>query len=114
MASPAEAGLNRLLERELVAITGRADLPGRPIQYATTDRFLEFVGIKALNELPASDVLTSRQIDEWLQTNSTCSLRDMGRSREETEVASDAAWRRTQDLLPLESLTQPPGGRVAA
>ena len=66
----AEAGINKLLERELVAITGRADLPGRPLQYATTDKFLEFIGIKSLDELPASDVLSSRQIDEWLQ-NST-------------------------------------------
>jgi segregation and condensation protein B len=64
----AEAGLNRLIERELVSISGRADLPGRPLQYGTTDKFLEFVGIKSLDELPASDVLTSRQIDDWLRT----------------------------------------------
>ncbi len=67
----AEAGLNKLLERELVYIVGRADSPGRPIQYGTTDQFLEFVGIKSLDELPASDVLSSRQIDEWLQNSAT-------------------------------------------
>ena len=63
----ADAGLNKLLERELIYITGRADLPGRPLQYATTDAFLEFVGVKSLVELPASDVLSPRQIDEWLK-----------------------------------------------
>lgn len=63
----AEAGLNKLLERELVYITGRADLPGRPLQYGTTDRFLDFVGVKSLVELPASDVLSPRQIDEWMK-----------------------------------------------
>lgn len=62
----AEAGLNKLMERGLVYIVGRADLPGRPLQYGTTDRFLEFVGVKSLVELPASDVLSPRQIDEWL------------------------------------------------
>lgn len=67
----AEAGLNKLLERDLVYIVGRADLPGRPIQYGTTDAFLEFVGIKSLDELPASDVLSPRQIDAWLQTSNT-------------------------------------------
>lgn len=69
----AEAGLNKLLERELVYIVGRADLPGRPLQYGTTDKFLEFVGVKSLVELPASDVLSPRQIDEWIKnaTNST-------------------------------------------
>ena len=63
----AEAGLTRLLERELITITGRAELPGRPLRYGTTDHFLEFVGIRSLDELPASDILTSRQIDEWLK-----------------------------------------------
>ena len=63
----AEAGINKLLERELIYITGRADLPGRPLQYATTDHFLEFAGIKSTDELPASDVLSTRQIDDWLQ-----------------------------------------------
>ncbi|HWA10651.1 MAG TPA: SMC-Scp complex subunit ScpB [Opitutaceae bacterium] len=64
----AEAGINKLLERELIYITGRADLPGRPLQYATTDHFLEFTGIKSLDELPASDVLSTRQLDDWLQS----------------------------------------------
>jgi segregation and condensation protein B len=63
----AEAGVTRLLERDLIQVTGRADLPGRPLQYGTTDRFLEFTGLKSLDELPASDVLSSRQLDDWLQ-----------------------------------------------
>lgn len=63
----AEAGINKLLERELIRITGRAEQPGRPLQYGTTEHFLEFVGVRSLDELPASDVLSSRQIDEWLQ-----------------------------------------------
>lgn len=77
----AEAGLTKLLERDLIYIVGRADLPGRPIQYGTTDSFLEFVGIKSLDELPASDVLSPRQIDAWLQTSANpraASDSDMG------------------------------------
>jgi len=64
----ADAGLNKLIERELVYVVGRAELPGRPIQYGTTEQFLEFVGLRSLDELPASDVLSNRQINEWLQT----------------------------------------------
>jgi segregation and condensation protein B len=77
----ADAGLAKLLERELITVVGRAELPGRPIQYGTTDRFLEFVGIKSIDELPASDVLSSRQIDEWLkggQAGHTPTDADMG------------------------------------
>lgn len=62
-----DSALNRLLELELVHVTGRAELPGRPIQYGTTEKFLEFTGIKELDELPASDVLTNHQIDEWMR-----------------------------------------------
>ncbi|MEM9160111.1 MAG: SMC-Scp complex subunit ScpB, partial [Verrucomicrobiota bacterium] len=61
-----DSALSKLLEREFIMVVGRADLPGRPIQYGTTDEFLDFVGVKSVEELPASDVLSPRQIDEWL------------------------------------------------
>ncbi|MGB0415536.1 MAG: SMC-Scp complex subunit ScpB [Coraliomargarita sp.] len=63
----ADGPLNKLIELELVHVTGRAELPGRPIQYGTTDKFLEFTGIKELDELPASDVLSNHQIDDWMR-----------------------------------------------
>jgi segregation and condensation protein B len=87
----AEAGLTKLMERDLVYIVGRADLPGRPIQYGTTDAFLEFIGIKSLDELPASDVLSPRQIDAWLQTSNNpraASDSDMGLDETEEEQMS--------------------------
>lgn len=88
----AEAGVNKLLERELVYVVGRADLPGRPIQYGTTDKFLEFVGVKSLDELPASDVLSSRQVDEWLQSAMnppSLGDTDMGLANEELPLEGD-------------------------
>lgn len=89
----AEAGITKLLERELVYIVGRADAPGRPIQYGTTDQFLEFVGIKSLDELPASDVLSSRQIDEWLkkaENSHTPTDTDMGLADEQLPLEAGA------------------------
>lgn len=62
-----DSALNKLIELELVYVTGRAELPGRPIQYGTTEAFLVFLGIKDLDELPASDVLSNHQIDEWMR-----------------------------------------------
>ena len=64
----ADSALNKLLERELVYVVGRAELPGRPLQYGTNDTFLEYCGIKSLEELPASDVLSPNQITEWIRT----------------------------------------------
>ena len=47
-------------------MTGRADLPGRPLQFGTTPKFLDFTGLRSLGELPASDVLSPSQINEWI------------------------------------------------
>ena len=44
--------LQKLLDRELIIISGRADLPGRPLLYATTELFLEHFGITEIDELP--------------------------------------------------------------
>lgn len=44
--------LHSLLERNLVAIVGRAATPGRPLLYGTTKEFLKHFGINDLSELP--------------------------------------------------------------
>ncbi len=42
-----------LLERKLIAISGRSELPGRPMLYSTTDHFLELFGLAALDAMPS-------------------------------------------------------------
>jgi len=97
----AEAGLSKLLERELVYIVGRADLPGRPIQYGSTEAFLEFVGIKSLDELPSSDVLSPRQIDAWLQTaNAPRAASDADMGLDETEQSQLSLEQAAKDEAP--------------
>lgn len=44
--------LRTLLERKLVRMVGRKDVPGRPIMYGTTKFFLEHFGLRDLSELP--------------------------------------------------------------
>lgn len=44
--------LRTLLEKGLVAITGRADTVGKPLQYGTTNEFLKFFGLSKLDDLP--------------------------------------------------------------
>jgi len=41
-----------LLEKRLIKILGRRNVPGRPIEYGTTKEFLEYFGLKSLKELP--------------------------------------------------------------
>ncbi len=49
--------MQTLLERGLVALTGRAEIAGRPMLYGTTRLFLEHFGLNDLNELPAVEEL---------------------------------------------------------
>jgi segregation and condensation protein B len=82
----ADSAVNRLVDLELVIVTGRADLPGRPIQYGTTEKFLDFCGLKTLGDLPASDVLSPSQISEWIAraTNPvTLSDNDVGLAKDD-------------------------------
>lgn len=44
--------VNSLVEKGLVAETGRLDLPGRPIAYKTTDDFLRAFQLESLKDLP--------------------------------------------------------------
>src|SRR5688572_5636730 len=46
-----------LLERGLIENAGRAEVVGRPMTYATTPLFLEYFGLRNLDELPAADEL---------------------------------------------------------
>ena len=44
--------LQKLLEKELVVITGRSEGPGRPLLYATSEKFMDYMGIRTLQDLP--------------------------------------------------------------
>jgi len=44
--------LKTLLEKDLIRIRGRKDVPGRPLIYGTTGKFLEIFGLNSLEDLP--------------------------------------------------------------
>jgi segregation and condensation protein B len=54
--------IDRLLARGLIEVRGRADAPGRPLQYGTTVDFLDLFHLSSLKDLPKL-----REIKEILQ-----------------------------------------------
>ncbi|MFV1994083.1 MAG: SMC-Scp complex subunit ScpB, partial [Verrucomicrobiales bacterium] len=54
--------LQKLIDRGLVHIAGRAELPGRPLLYESTEVFLEHFGIRHLDELPNSSELRRAEL----------------------------------------------------
>ena len=62
-----------LLERGLIEQRGRAEVIGRPMTYGTTPQFLEYFGLKNLNDLPAAPELMRIEVErpDALQTVET-------------------------------------------
>ena len=56
--------LQKLLDRELIRIGGRADLPGRPLLYETTGLFFEHFGIRSIDDLPNAGELRKVKLPE--------------------------------------------------
>ena len=54
--------LQSLMERGLLKIAGRADVPGRPLLYETTQFFLEHFGLRDLDELPNAEELRKKYL----------------------------------------------------
>ncbi len=41
-----------LLEKKIISPAGRKDVPGKPMMFRTTQKFLEYFGLRDLSELP--------------------------------------------------------------
>ena len=55
--------LQKLLEKELIAISGRSEEVGRPLLYKTSERFLEYFGLNSIKDLPKLRELLPEETD---------------------------------------------------
>ena len=77
--------LTTLLERGLVKIVGKKEVPGRPFLYGTTDKFLEHFGLKSITDLPDISEIkllieNSIKKEELLRTEKIISNEEVGES----------------------------------
>ena len=58
--------MTSLIDKNLIEVCGRMEAPGRPMLYATTDKFLRVFGLSSLSELPKAELPVSsrEQSDE--------------------------------------------------
>ncbi len=61
-----DGSLRTLLEKSLVKIVGRKEVPGRPMLYGTTREFLDHFGINSVKELPALNEFSLKDLDPGL------------------------------------------------
>ncbi len=58
-----EGVLEKLLERDIIRVVGRKDIPGRPFMYGTTRSFLTHFGLNSLEDLPTLKDVNAEDID---------------------------------------------------
>ena len=63
-----------LLEKKVIAPSGRKKVPGRPIMYRTTRKFLEYFGLMDLNDLPTLEDFKESELTEGQDQSDQISL----------------------------------------
>lgn len=53
--------IQKLLEKELVEIIGRSEGPGRPLLYSTSEKFMDYFGLKSIQDLPKTRDISTAQ-----------------------------------------------------
>jgi segregation and condensation protein B len=48
----ADYAIDKLLEKEMIEIAGRSQGPGKPLLYATSGKFMDYFGLKSMDDLP--------------------------------------------------------------
>lgn len=94
--------IQKLLDRDLVRIGGRADLPGRPLLYQTTDLFFEHFGINSIDELPNASELRRIKLPEPA-TEAKAEATEAELPLEETGTPAAAASNESEDTAETET-----------
>jgi len=88
----AGAVVRTLLERNLVRIAGHREIPGRPMLYATTKRFLEIFGLASLEDLP-----TLRELEELLPSDPSGAISVAPDEADESDADDDGSTETEDD-----------------
>ena len=90
--------LEILLELDWVKPAGRKNVPGKPIQYATTENFLNHFNIKKLSDLPTVDELSSAGLIDTESVDS--SIFGTGKFfKEQSQAKKDNIYSEVDDVL---------------
>ncbi len=77
--------LEKIMERGLVKIVGKKDVPGKPLVYGTTEEFLRLFGLNSLSQLPELKSFATKEIKEV-----------------QNDLPFQTPLPKTNDILPLE------------
>mgnify|MGYP001216130861 CR=1 FL=1 len=98
--------VQKLLEKQLIAITGRSEGPGRPLLYSTSEFFMQYFGINDVSDLPKLKEFedTAEQHIELFRQHQEAQTADATTGEDETEKKN------TEALLGAEGGGRPDAG----
>ena len=68
--------VNSLIDKALIEACGRLDAPGRPMLYATTEKFLRVFGLRSLSELPETEIMLPPKEDTPIITDGQMTIEE--------------------------------------
>lgn len=93
-----------LMEREWIRVVGHRDVPGKPALYATTREFLDYFGLKSLDDLP-----TLAEIRDLDSINQELDLRQQAAEQEIKLKLTEAADEQDPNPASPAPEAEPPG-----
>ena len=91
-----------LLEKKVISPAGRKKVPGRPIMYRTTRKFLEYFGLKDLSDLPTLEDFTESELEEGTPPDQTTLPFDELSGDDGDEMVDATSEPKTQSTDPTE------------
>ncbi len=91
-----------LLEKKVISPGGRKKVPGRPIMYRTTRKFLEYFGLKDLSDLPTLEDFKESELEDQIPPDQTTLPFDELSGDDSEEMADMASEEEAQSTDPTE------------
>ena len=91
-----------LLEKKIISPGGRKKVPGRPIMYRTTRKFLEYFGLKDLSDLPTLEDFKESELEDQTPPDQTTLPFDELSGDDSEEMADVASEEEAQSTDPTE------------
>lgn len=100
--------VQKLLEKDLISISGKSNGPGRPVIYTTSDTFMDYFGISSEKDLPQLKDIQPEQNEIGIPSEMTDGFTESG-SHEITAAGSEE---NSQDTLPTAPVMDESAGRA--
>jgi segregation and condensation protein B len=97
--------MRNLMERRLVKIVGKKDVPGKPMMYGTTPEFLQFFGLKDLSALPTLKEFRELDAGEEVMEEVPVEGADAALSEEATSAVAEAESVTEAEITTEENVT---------